>query len=944
MGSSDTLKILTTVELAPLKAGMQGAASIVQGSADQMEASFKKVEAASQQLLNDKPVIVYNTAVKKVTAEMQNMVAVTKEVEKSKPFGTLSVYELNEYRGLLKQLGLDEKAIVEQQQILSKMSIKAREQEIAACEYLIKKELERAAAATAASTSATAASATNTAAMLANTTAVSNSSSMLFSSMQKGAAVSGFSWLTLGANIGKVIAPLRMVAYIMPGIGMAGMIAAFGSLLVAIIPIPDALKNIFESEEKVRQKSETLRQELEKGIDVWDKSAEKIEAIGRKSANLGLGGTAKSKAELGQLKYDIEIAKDAYSGLASYYNRLSKRAEKMFYRGGVKEFTDDAKEAQIILGQVSKETKEELLSDLSKSKQAEILDGITDVAAKTEEAERHLAELRTELALKQKEVALDVTKQTEDSTKAHADTVKRLALIEVEQRKNAAERGYKDGTLSLEQYTEALVAAENNRYKIEETAITRRAAMIRAQAARTGEEASPKLQELNVDKTALKADSDEKIRSLRISAAERTRDDIEAIEKVQAESEHKLSLDKLEAEEQIIKQRFARHEISIQKEESLLQATAQKRYETEVVLTNKLIALENKQPQVKVARVMALQAQLVSLEANHQYEVASIAAAAQDKQLEKTQENARQETDAAINEADRAYGRQTTMENQKLSARKVSTQTWYAEQVHYLDAWLESVQAALNAELAMYKEGTKEYEAILKKKKAADDKYEDNKEKVDANLVKDEDKMYNKITGLLNRNIVSVIQGQQSIGQAVKSIWNDMASNMALNVLKMIEQMIMYSLTNKAITKEGIAHDAGSAAASAYKHVMKALPFPVDMIVAPIAAAGTFASVMAFGSFDRGGVVGDDMFAQVHKREMVLDPSLSTGLQEMIMNRTGSGSGGGGNTYHLHSSPTLIGNEAWQKKTIQSMDREIGGMLRRAKNYGRLNYNDIMGG
>ena len=86
-------------------------------------------------------------------------------------------------------------------------------------------------------------------------------------------------------------------------------------------------------------------------------------------------------------------------------------------------------------------------------------------------------------------------------------------------------------------------------------------------------------------------------------------------------------------------------------------------------------------------------------------------------------------------------------------------------------------------------------------------------------------------------------------------------------------------------------HAAGAAAAAFHK-VFDALPFPINAVIAPIAAAGAFAGVLAWGALGgkakKGGLLGEDGPIFAHAGELIIPADLSSGIQEMIKaNRQG---------------------------------------------------------
>ncbi len=154
---------------------------------------------------------------------------------------------------------------------------------------------------------------------------------------------------------------------------------------------------------------------------------------------------------------------------------------------------------------------------------------------------------------------------------------------------------------------------------------------------------------------------------------------------------------------------------------------------------------------------------------------------------------------------------------------------------------------------------------------------------------------------------------------------DQMAQTFIKNSLKMIEQMIVSATMKKGILKAEIVGDAKAAAAGAY-HAVVGIPY-IGPFLAPVAAAAAFTAVMAFGSFDRGGVVPHDMVGQVHKNEMVLDPYLSTGMQNLIR----SGRPNGGHTFNM-GGVSIVN----QHGSGQQTEEELAKMFKRAARKGLL--------
>ena len=66
---------------------------------------------------------------------------------------------------------------------------------------------------------------------------------------------------------------------------------------------------------------------------------------------------------------------------------------------------------------------------------------------------------------------------------------------------------------------------------------------------------------------------------------------------------------------------------------------------------------------------------------------------------------------------------------------------------------------------------------------------------------------------------------------------------------------------HKSIADAQNLDDAKAAARGAFKWVMETIPFPLDLVLAPAAAAAAFAGVMAF---EQGGIVPGGGLAMLH--------------------------------------------------------------------------------
>ncbi len=140
------------------------------------------------------------------------------------------------------------------------------------------------------------------------------------------------------------------------------------------------------------------------------------------------------------------------------------------------------------------------------------------------------------------------------------------------------------------------------------------------------------------------------------------------------------------------------------------------------------------------------------------------------------------------------------------------------------------------------------------------------------------------------RGLTQVLMGHQSFASAMSGVGNQVVSGMMQTALK--------SMMTLNMTKE---HEAAAAARQMFLSGAK-LPFPANIVAAPLMGAAAFAAMMAF---EGGGIVpgigrGDTVPAMLTPGEGVIPGGVMDGLSKMAR----SGSMGGGTTVHIHHSPT----------------------------------------
>lgn len=143
-------------------------------------------------------------------------------------------------------------------------------------------------------------------------------------------------------------------------------------------------------------------------------------------------------------------------------------------------------------------------------------------------------------------------------------------------------------------------------------------------------------------------------------------------------------------------------------------------------------------------------------------------------------------------------------------------------------------------------------------------------------------------------------------------------------------------LTEGAAAIKFIGMEAYKAAAGAFA-AMASIPYvgPALAVAASAAALTAVLGMTGAIKFEKGGLVPDDMMAQLHAGEAVLPRHLSEGIQRMINSGGGGGGagGGGGVNLHVHSMDAKSFHEYVHTPAARTA---IGSALKTAYNRGNV--------
>jgi hypothetical protein len=231
------------------------------------------------------------------------------------------------------------------------------------------------------------------------------------------------------------------------------------------------------------------------------------------------------------------------------------------------------------------------------------------------------------------------------------------------------------------------------------------------------------------------------------------------------------------------------------------------------------------------------------------------------------------------------------------SLTTVSMQRRIADETRLADLEFELKQEAIRKEIQALDIGAKDYQARLRelqnKEKLLVQQHENDITgiKVRAELERNQRVMQaeSQFEDTIARGLTQSIMGHQTWAQTLMSIGDQVVSAMIENAIK--------SMLADDMTKE---KDAAYAARQAFKAGMH-FPFPANLVMAPVLAAGAFAAVMAFQSgtdMVPGTGKGDRVPAMLEPGEGVVPGGVMDGLRSVAKN----GGFQQGQAIHVHAT------------------------------------------
>jgi hypothetical protein len=556
----------------------------------------------------------------------------------------------------------------------------------------------------------------------------------------------------------------------------------------------------------------------------------------------------------------------------------------------------------------------------------------SDIVEQGDELKK-LTDLQQEFAKQQAQTSADQVRQAVDDSRSIAKAKVDAAEKVEEQRISIAQEGvraeYDLGRISLNDEINGLKEAETEKYNILKDSLAKRLALARSNpdaAAGQSEAIGIQAQQATAEQTY-----QENLYQIDVRGQEQRKRLEDAAAEAKIAATERVGEARVRAEQEATQQLAALHKISIADETAQQSAQENKLYEIKRSAIEQRLALEKQEPEKNRAQIIALNGELQALEVEHQAKLDSIKSSGLERQLEQDKQNATEQLRVATESANRQLEEANRVNDLMLRGHRESLSAWQSSANEALAQWYETQHQALERAMAdakrIFGQESTEYKALIDKMNQLDQQRAQKQETLDQQAENQFQRAYARMTQDVNNALTNWISGHEKFAQTFARLTDQITAQFIQNVLKMTEQWIVGLTIQKTAQKSQIMADAKTAAANTYSAV-SAIPV-VGPFLAPPAAAAAFAAVLAFDSFEQGGIIGGKVGTAVpvmgHAGERVLTVDQTRNFESLVSQNNSRQTGG---NFNAHIEQHFHGAKASSSK---EMTRAIRTLVRQGK-------------
>ncbi len=530
----------------------------------------------------------------------------------------------------------------------------------------------------------------------------------------------------------------------------------------------------------------------------------------------------------------------------------------------------------------------------------------------------------------QAEASAEAIRLSRERREAEIEDTKAVGLARAEANKQNIEQLRAQGAITDDQRAALLQGVESDIYAIELKATNDRIALVKTEgSAHTAEVV--KLQASLLD---LSIKHDAQMRAIADKAAndDRARNQALAIGAIENAEAQAAALSKAAETASRFKLEHAETPAETKGAEVEVENEITAAYNNQIeALKKKAVVLQAADPEKNAKEIQDLNAKEIQLETERDAAIVALRSQTNERILgeqKKLVEDSIAADDQRISLISQQYANEAS-ENQRLYSHKLESLNTYAHtaiaeaeaeyqaKLYFYAQETEAVRRAVAEQVLTEEEGSKRIQQIYTQEEKASQELGAKEKKTAEEIYQVRYTATLKYLESYNSSIMKMIDGEQTFSKTVTQIWQKMVNDIIQYMLMMVEKWITTHILMKLISEvfgqdDGsaaatakkiaanealIQSDAGRSAADVFVQAIEAIPFPGNLVAAPILAQTAYSEAIATAHFDLGGVVpggsGVAVPAIVHGGERVLTPQQNVNFEKVAK-------GGRSGDIHVH--------------------------------------------
>jgi hypothetical protein len=505
--------------------------------------------------------------------------------------------------------------------------------------------------------------------------------------------------------------------------------------------------------------------------------------------------------------------------------------------------------------------------------------------------------------------AQEETSREIELERSKAQAVKTIREADIANYEATAKREYAEHKVTLDEETQGLLDAEKQRYNVQVEYLNKQIELAKRKPGGV-----PEVNNLQGQLGALKITHQTKLDDISSSGAEREMEQSRSVAEAQISNQQKLTEARVNQAKQAYTAEHNEKEISDEKFYALEKESESQLYAAQFhALADRLNITKQMGEQGK-AQAAQIMGEIETLATQHETKMDQITQAGEMKRITEQRTLATNSLNYELQDSSFRLQQEQRFDTQRLSYHAVSLSKWQQQETQAVNKWYAEQLAIYNKldimTASVYGKDSVQYAELIRKKELLDREYQQKFIQMQDTISQKHQQTFQQ----MNTEFQSAFNSWMTNPNRLQHEWVGMMDSMAVstidNLTMMLVKHLQYELlrgtthvaTNATITAsdataaatsnsietmssiKSIAKSAAKAAAKAWS-ALADIPV-VGPALGAVAAAATFAGVMALAAFEKGGVVGGQGAVPIlaHAGERVLSGEQTKNFERLVNN------------------------------------------------------------